>query len=231
MPMNREDSWDKVVRSSENSMSSLLGEMGYKQENGDFMVINMRNDRNGFKVDRGDGNVTTMGGWERKELPLFPHARTYEDACKRAQMTDQDYYDKLCVPNGDGQIQSGVTGSNNGVYAAYSFGSKEMVVTKNPEIIRQLEKQLCFQDIGLGVPFSNGDKPKDFQKAMEWEQVKRCSSNCKVEPKRILTDKEKAEAKKREEWLKSLMPKEEQKPAASSNPLRDAALNRQGRGY
>lgn len=76
-----------------------------------------------------------------------------------------------------------------------------------------------------------GDKPKDFQKAMEWEQVKRCSSNCKVEPKRILTDKEKDEAKKREEWRKSLMPKEEQKPAASSNPLRDAALNRQGRGY
>lgn len=60
----------------------------------------------------------------------------------------------------DGKIDVGITGSNNGVYAAYVPGGK-YVVTENPEIIQKLQKELGFQDKGLGVVFSNGDRPAD----------------------------------------------------------------------
>jgi len=54
-----------------------------------------------------------------------------------------------------GKIAVGMVGSNNGVYAAKVFQGKEMIITKDPEIIYALRDQLGFAD-GMGVPMSNG---------------------------------------------------------------------------
>lgn len=61
----------------------------------------------------------------------------------------------------NGKFEVGITGSNNGVYAAYIPVSGKYVVTENPEIIQKLQKELGFQDKDLGVVFSNGDRPAD----------------------------------------------------------------------
>lgn len=228
--MRKEDAWEKTVRSGL-SFSDILGEMGYKKEDGDFMVIKMDRNYPALEVETSGPN-NKIGGYELKEYPLHPYAKTYEDACKTVMRSDQEYYDSLCVhPDNGGKISTGVTGSNNGVYAAYSRGSKEMIVTRNPEIIRQLETQLCFENRDIGVPFSNGDHPKNLQKNIEWQYVARRSNDCTKLPKRIMTAEEKAEAKKREEFMKSLQPDKSKTESSSSNPLRDAALARKTRGY
>lgn len=66
--------------------------------------------------------------------------------------------EKQAVTNG--QYDVGITGSNNGVYAAYVPGGK-YIVTKDPEIIQKLQTELGFKDKGLSVAFSNGDRPTD----------------------------------------------------------------------
>lgn len=223
--MRKEEAWEKR---RETSFRDILGEMGYKKEDGDFMVISV--DPNAPKTEMNTGYV--MGGWEKKERPLYPHARTVEEAGIRAQMTDNEFWDNVCTNvNGDGKIATGITGSNNGVYAAYMWGSNEVIVTQNPKIIRALENQMHFEPDQMFVPFSNGERPKDFHKALEWEQVKHVSSHSTKEPQRLMTKEEKAEAKKREEFLKSLQSDNAKPAATASNPLRDAALARKTRGY
>ena len=58
--------------------------------------------------------------------------------------------------NNNGRSVNGMTGSNNGVYAAMANGGDEFILTKDPEIARQLENQLGFAKNELGVPLSNG---------------------------------------------------------------------------
>lgn len=68
-----------------------------------------------------------------------------------------------------GKLPTGLTGSNNGTYAASN--GQELIITKNQEIINELERQLDFKSSGLYVPYSNGHRPLDPQKNKEWELV------------------------------------------------------------
>lgn len=74
----------------------------------------------------------------------------------------------------DGKYDVGITGSNNGVYAAYVPGGK-YIVTKDPEVIQKLQTELGFKDKGLGVVFSNGDRPAD---PLYQEQFKKMENEC-----------------------------------------------------
>jgi hypothetical protein len=75
------------------------------------------------------------------------------------------------MQNNSGRSVTGMTGANNGVYCAMANHGDEFIITKDPEIIRQLEKQLCFASDQLGVPLSNGGLLTDYAQQTEWNRV------------------------------------------------------------
>ena len=175
-------------------------------------------------------NGKTIGGGQKEKLPLYPNARTVEELSLQTEQTYNETLDRQCA-NADGKFAVGITGRNNGVYSAYMAFGKEMIVTQNPKIIEALERQMHFESERMGVPFSNGEGPKNFQQKMEWEQVKNYSSKSDKSAKRLLTKEEKAEAKKHEEFMKSMEAKFNT-PAPAKNPVMEAAMaRRNGKGY
>lgn len=220
--MRQEEAWKKR---QESTLSEVLGEMGYNAKT-DFMAI--RIDPYSSKMELNNG--MSLGGWETEKRPVRPNARTVEELSVQTKQTYNEALDNQCV-NPDGKIAVGITGRNNGVYSAYMAFGKEMIVTENPKIIEALERQMHFESDRMGVPFSNGERPKNFQQNMEWEQVKNYSSKSDKSAKRLLTKEEKAEAKKREEFMKSMEAKFNT-PAPAKNPVMEAAMaRRNGKGY
>ncbi len=86
------------------------------------------------------------------------------------QLIDRQMQDYSMQRN-EGKSVTGMTGSNNGVYAAMANGGDEFIITKDPEIIKQLEEQLCFASDQLGVPLSNGGMPINAAQQLEWNKV------------------------------------------------------------
>lgn len=77
----------------------------------------------------------------------------------------------------DGQVYGansqavGITGSNNGTYAAYLPGG-QYIVTQDRKIIEALQEKCHFQDGGLGVILSNGERFSSSYDNEQWEKVK-----------------------------------------------------------
>lgn len=65
----------------------------------------------------------------------------------------------------------GITGSNNGTYAAYLPGG-QYIVTQDRKIIEALQEKCHFQDTGLGVLLSNGERFSSSYDNDQWEKVK-----------------------------------------------------------
>lgn len=65
----------------------------------------------------------------------------------------------------------GITGSNNGTYAAYLPGG-QYIVTQDRKIIEALQEKCHFQDTGLGVILSNGERFSSSYDNNRWEKVK-----------------------------------------------------------
>lgn len=91
----------------------------------------------------------------------------------------------------NGHYDIGITGSNNGVYAAYVPGGK-YIVTKDAEVIKKLQSELGFKDKGLGVAFSNGERPTDSYVLNKYNEMdKECA---KINRNREWSYNEKKEA-------------------------------------
>lgn len=97
---------------------------------------------------------------------------------------------KEAVTNGKYDI--GITGANNGVYAAYVPGGKYLV-TEDPEVIQKLQTELGFKNKGLGVVFSNGERPADPRYQEQYDTMK--NECARIQRNRDWEDNRKEEAK------------------------------------
>lgn len=171
--MKEIEAWDVLHgnKCEQKSLSSLIEEMGFKKDS--FMVVN----RYGPELKVGDTRDQYGQLQENKYASfganhLHPNAQhlsqqgIYDDF----QMIDRQMRDFSMQSKG-GAAVTGMTGSNNGVYSAMANGGNEFIITKDPEIIKQLEKQLCFVSEQLPVPLSNGGLPINSAQQMEWSKV------------------------------------------------------------
>ena len=171
--MKEIEAWDVLHgnQCEKKSLSSLIEDMGFKKES--FMVVK----RHGPQLKVGDTRDANGQLIENKYASfganhLHPGAEhmkqqgIYDDF----QLIDRQMQD-FSMQRNEGRAVTGMTGSNNGVYAAMANGGDEFIITKDPEIIKQLEKQLCFASDQLGVPLSNGGVPINTAQQLEWSKV------------------------------------------------------------
>lgn len=162
------------------SLTELIGEMGFKEDS--YMVVR----RDGPRLKVGDQRDASGALIENKYLSFGKdHLHPGYEELKTQDPSYQNIYDDFgaidkkmhdySISSNSGRAVTGMTGSNNGVYCAMANGGNEFIITKDREIIQQLEKQLGFAPDCLGVPLSNGGKPLDYNKQSEWEMVEhRC---------------------------------------------------------
>lgn len=174
------EAWDMLHGNNceKKSLSAVLKEMGFDDRS--YMVIR-RNDP-ALKVGQSlgdDGNIKedpelSFGGntLKDKNFAVIGHG-AHRDI--KGQMTDFQAIDLQMQAfsdiNNNGDCINGMTGSNNGIYAAMANEGDEFILTKDPEIAHQLESQLGFAKNQLGVPLSNGGEPQDLYKNLQWKNV------------------------------------------------------------
>ncbi|MBQ8671171.1 MAG: hypothetical protein IJ525_01475 [Alphaproteobacteria bacterium] len=170
---SRDTTWKEMVHNPESyevkPLSTKLKEMGFAENT--FMVVK---DYENIKVSDGQ----TDGHYNLVENPYASfggqHVHPYEKEKGAFARNDfQVYDDEMAGQDIGGKTAVGMVGSNNGVYAAKVYHGKEMIITKDPEIIYALRDQLHFAD-GMGVPMSNGGIIIDYEKRREYDNMKFC---------------------------------------------------------
>lgn len=174
--MKNIEAWDMLHGNGcqAKSLTQVLDEMGFDKES--YMVIK----RNGPQLKVADGpnqepnpNMS-FGGMMQKDVnfAVVGGGKMQEISGK---MNDFEAIDRqmqaYSTLNNNGQSVTGMTGSNNGVYTAMANGGNEFIITKDPEIAIQLEKQLGFAKDELPVPLSNGGMIVDSSQKHSWEMA------------------------------------------------------------
>ena len=195
------EAWDMLHgnKCQKKSLSEVLDEMGFDKES--YMVVH----RNGPSLKIADsydnnGNLKenpqlNFGGstWKNFE---FAVAGNGTSQVIKGTMNDFEAIDRQMSAysqlNNNGRSVVGMTGSNNGVYAAMANMGDEFILTKDPEIARQLENQLGFARDELGVPLSNGGVLMDPTQKKEWEMVDHRSKLAAVGRARGTTERPKS---------------------------------------
>lgn len=182
--MQEREAWDMLQGNncSAKSLTDILDQMGVSKDS--YMVVS----RHGADLKIGDSydaqgklqanDYMTFGGSHYKDRE-FGVAGGGKQEIIRGNMNDFEAIDRqmnvYSSLNRDGKLVNGMTGSNNGVYAAMANMGSEMILTKDREIIAQLESQLSFASEQLGVPLSNGGVIMDPTRRDEWKMVEhRC---------------------------------------------------------
>lgn len=174
------EAWDMLHgnQCQKKSLSEVLDEMGFDKEsymvvrrNGNALKIADSYDNNGYpKENKG----LSFGGstWKNFQFAVVGNGTSQ---VIEGTMNDFEAIDRqmsaYSLLNNNGRSVNGMTGSNNGVYAAMANGGDEFILTKDPEIARELEIQLGFAGNQLGVPLSNGGILVDPSQKKEWEMV------------------------------------------------------------
>ena len=171
------------------SLSEVIEEMGFPKES--FMVIN----RDGADLRVADGYdpktgapqenpYMRFGGNNYKEVQ-FEVAVNGKTETIQGKMNDFEAIDRQMRAYSflkGGKVVTGMTGSNNGVFSAMANNGNEFIITKNPEIARQLEIQLGFAKDQLGVPLSNGGMIMDQRQAVKWKMVEMTAKKESLKP-------------------------------------------------
>lgn len=175
------EAWDVLHgnQCEKKSLSSLIQEMGFDRDS--FMVIN----RNGPQLKVGDrrdekGQLVENSYASFGANHLHPNDQhlTQQGIYDDFQVIDRQMRD-YSIQYNSGNSVNGMTGANNGVYSAMANGGNEFIITKDPEIIRQLERQFGFASDQLGVPLSNGGLPMDNAQRLEWNKLSLTCSKIK----------------------------------------------------
>lgn len=173
------EAWDMLHgnQCQKKSLPEVLDEMGFDKES--YMVVHRHG--NALKIaDSYDDNSylkenkgLSFGGSTWKDF-RFAVVGNGTSQVIEGKMNDFEAIDRQMIAysqlNNSGSV-NGMTGSNNGVYAAMANMGNEFILTKDPEIARQLENQLGFAKDQLGVPLSNGGVLMDSDRKKEWEMV------------------------------------------------------------
>lgn len=133
------------------------------QEGKDKHTINLKYlyiRRTGMSEYESFNEALTSMGFDKETFMVFRDGDNFQ----RTDGPDFDYF-KTSMAS-----KPRTTGHNNGVYAAYS-PKMGYLVTKDPEVIKAIETQMGFKNEGLGVVFSNGDRPKSSYYADKWAKV------------------------------------------------------------
>lgn len=178
--MKNIEAWDMLHGNGcqAKSLTQVLNEMGFDKES--YMVIQ----RNGPQLKVADGpnqepnpNMS-FGGMMQKDVnfAVVGGGKMQEISGK---MNDFEAIDRQMQAysnlNNGGECITGMTGSNNGVYTAMAYGGNEFIITRDPEIANQLEKQLGFAKGELPVPLSNGGMIVDYSQREAWRTAQNCS--------------------------------------------------------
>lgn len=194
------EAWDMLHgnQCQKKSLPEVLDEMGFDRAS--YMVVR----RNGSTLRVANsydnyGNLKenpnmSFGGstWKNFEFAVVGNGTS---EVIKGTMSDFEAIDRQMNVysqfNNNGLV-TGMTGSNNGVYAAMANMGDEFILTKDPEIARQLENQLGFARDQLGVPLSNGGVLMDPTQKKEWEMVDHCSKLAAVGRARGTTERPKS---------------------------------------
>lgn len=200
--MKEKEAWDMMHGNGcrAKSLSDLLGEMGFSEDT--YMVVS----RTGADLKVAD-SYEADGTLKANDYRTFgaSHYKDHEFGVTgggkqeviRGHFNDFEVLDQQMAAYShltrEGSLVNGMTGSNNGVYAAMANMGNEMIITKDKEIITQLERQLDFAPEKLGVPLSNGGIIIDPERRRDWNMVgHRCEQLAKdrargtVEPAKFL---------------------------------------------
>lgn len=195
------EAWDMLHgnKCQKKSLPEVLDEMGFDRES--YMVIH----RNGPELKVGDSYNSQ--GYPEKNANLSFGGMSWKDfnfsvvgngnsQVVQGTMNDFDAIDRQmsAYASVNGKTPVGMTGANNGVYAAMANMGNEFILTKDPEIARQLETQLGFAKDELGVPLSNGGILIDPSQKKEWEMVEHRSKLAVVGRARGTSEKPKTVA-------------------------------------
>ena len=171
--MKEIEAWDMLKGNGceKKTLTNMLDEMGFSRDS--YMVIK----RNGPALKCGDTRDSS-GRLVENEYASFGANHMHPN---NKQLQNMGIYDDFgaidkqmsdySMQRNNGATVNGMTGRNNGVYAAMANGGDEFIITKDAEIIKQLESQLHFAPDQLGVPLSNGAIPLDYQKQQEWHKI------------------------------------------------------------
>ena len=116
---------------SKKSLTQCLDEMGFKRDS--YMVVH----RGGSPLRIGDTR-DSQGNLRENEFLTFGSATFDTSRQDSFTLIDKQMSD-FAMNHNNGKCVNGMTGSNNGVYAAMAHGGDEFIITKDPEIARQLE--------------------------------------------------------------------------------------------
>lgn len=177
--MKNKEAWDMLHGNGCDAkpLSKVLDEMGFDRDT--YMIVR-RNGENLKIADSYDNNgmlkendMMTFGGEHYRDRECGAYGSVI-----RGHKNDFEVIDEQMMlysqAKGTGNSVNGMTGSNNGVYSAMANMGDEFIITKDREIIAQLESQLGFAGEELGVPLSNG-VPLEPHKQDEWKKVEhRC---------------------------------------------------------
>jgi len=163
--MDTKDAFDMLHGNNceKKSLSQCLDDMGFKRNS--YMVIK----RNGPSLKVGD-TIDSHGNVQENKYLTFG-GKGNDNSCRSAFNAIDNQMSDFAMRYNNGRCVNGMTGSNNGVYAAMAHGGDEFIITKDPEIVKQLERQLDFEKDQLGVPLSNGGLIVDYERRQEWENV------------------------------------------------------------
>lgn len=178
--MKDKESWDMLHGNGCDAkpLSKVLDEMGFDRDS--YIVVRRHGENlkiaDSYNQDGTlkENDMMTFGGEHYREresggaygTPIRGNKNDFEVIDEQMIIYSEKYRNGMSV--------NGMTGSNNGIYAAMANMGDEMIITKDREIISQLESQLGFAGDQLGVPLSNG-VPLEPRKQEEWKKVEhRC---------------------------------------------------------
>lgn len=187
--MNSKEAWDMMKGNGceKKSLTNILDEMGFDKDSymvirrsGPELKVSDERDRNGYLKET---EALSFGG-NRYKNKNFAVVGGGKQEVIEGEMTDFEAIDSQMRAysrlNGNGMSVNGLTGSNNGIYSAMENMGNEFILTKDPEIIRQLESQMHFASDQLAVPLSNGGTIMSEEYKTKWERAQHYSERAKV---------------------------------------------------
>ncbi|MBR1604598.1 MAG: hypothetical protein IJ660_00645 [Alphaproteobacteria bacterium] len=183
--MDEKEAWDMLHgnKCAQKSLSKVLDEMGFDKDS--YIVVR----RNGPRLKVRENDVWSCPE-ELEESAYYSFGYNHRHPSSKYKNDNfvKDDFDAIDLEMAeyarkyrDGTLVNGMTGANNGVFCAMAHGGDEFILTKDPEITRQLEAQLHFIPNQLGVPLSNGGYIIDDKQRKDWERAEACSKSAVVE--------------------------------------------------